>query len=970
MSDSTHGLSRRRFLAGAGIVGAGALGLTLYRLRERAPGTAWEPAQATPVQPVQYGDFTDLWRERWTWDRVAKGTHTRANCIAACSWNVYVKDGIVWREEQNAVYEPPRPDVPDGNPRGCQKGACYSDLQASASRLLYPLVRVGERGSGQWQRISWDEALTRVADAVIDTAVEHGTESVVFDHGTTNSGYGPESSGEVRFTEAVQTTVIDSWAGVGDMPMGAVQSWGMYNCEGTSDDWFRSDYIVVWIGNPASTRIPEVHFMHEARYRGAKLVVISPDYNATCVHADLWLNLRPESDAALGMAAAQVIVEENLHDADYVREQTDLPFLVREDDGRYLREADLRPGGRDDALYVWDEVEQRLAVAPGCQGDGEGGRSLALGALRPALAGRYTVQDRNGRPLVVRPVFERLRERLAAHAPEKVAAATGLAPALVRRFARELAAAPAAMIFASWGACKHHHSDLFQRTMILLMALTGNQGKPGGGVRVAAWWGLDGLSRLTTHGQPGVRDLLRVLPKALRGLTPRDYEQLYTEHSQKTPVVPLMPFLYVHGGYRELWSRPDLIDPALPRTMADYMRESIDRGWIEMHPPEDRSPRMLIFTGSNPLRRWPAPQHALRHLWPKLGLIVSVNFRMSESTRHADIVLPAAGYYEKYGIKYAQSYLPYLVLSDQAVKPLGESKSEWEIFGLLAERIAQRARERRIGEVRGYRDRPLDLARAYEVYTSDGRYDPHDAGDPLKLIDDILRDSPSVGGVTAGQALAMGAVPIVGPARPGPEYQTSSDYDPQDTCWPHRWFVDDKVAWPTLSGRQQFYIDHPWYLEADEALPRHKDPPGAGSRYPLRINGGHTRWSIHAIWRDHELMLRLQRGEPVCFLNPADCRPRGIDDNDRVRIFNDTGGFQALVKVAVGVQPGEVIVYHAWEPFQFPGGKGCQEPVEAPWKPLHLAGGYAHLHYRMYYGAPSHSPRGTPVEVQRIGAHA
>ncbi len=71
--------------------------------------------------------------------------------------------------------------------------------------------------------------------------------------------------------------MIDSWSGVGDMPMGAVQTWGMYNCEGTSDDWFRSDYIIVWIGNPVYTRIPDVHFMHEARYRGAKLVVIAPD---------------------------------------------------------------------------------------------------------------------------------------------------------------------------------------------------------------------------------------------------------------------------------------------------------------------------------------------------------------------------------------------------------------------------------------------------------------------------------------------------------------------------------------------------------------------------------------------------------------------------------------------------------------------------------------------------------------------
>ena len=86
-------------------------------------------------EPVVYDDFSDIYRERWEWDRVAKGTHTRANCIAACSWNVFVKDGVVWREEQDAVYGTPRDDVPDPNPRGCQKGACYSDLQVAGSRV-------------------------------------------------------------------------------------------------------------------------------------------------------------------------------------------------------------------------------------------------------------------------------------------------------------------------------------------------------------------------------------------------------------------------------------------------------------------------------------------------------------------------------------------------------------------------------------------------------------------------------------------------------------------------------------------------------------------------------------------------------------------------------------------------------------------------------------------------------------------
>ena len=970
-------LDRRTFLrASATGAGAAVAGLGLYRLAERCAGaTPGSPgATALPQRqqaaPLRYGNWTDVYRERWTWDRVAKGTHTRANCIAACSWDVYVKDGVVWREEQAAVYEAPRTDVPEGNPRGCQKGACYSDLQVASSRVLHPLKRVGARGSGKWRRIPWEQALDEIADHLIDAAVEQGTESIVYDHGTTNAGYGPETSGEMRFAEAMSATIMDSWSGVGDMPMGAVQTWGMYNCEGTSDDWFRSDYIVVWVGNPTYTRIPEMHFMHEARYRGAKLVVIAPDYNATAIHADLWINPKMETDAAFGLAAAQVILSEGLLKADYVREQTDLPILVRDDTGRFLRESDLRAGGDDGCVYFWDEATQRIAVAPGCEGDGKGGRSLALGARKPALEGRYQVKLANGKTVEVRPVLERLREALDRdNTPEKAASVTAVSAGVIRRFARELAAAPSAMIFGSWGACKHHHSDLFQRAMILLMALTGNQGRHGGGLRVAAWWGLDGLEQLSALGM-SLGEKLRIVPKAIRGLTPRDYEQIFTQYSQKAPHAPLMPFLYVHGGYRELWSKPRLLDPALPRGMEDYMRLAIDRGWTKIHPAPDRAPRMLIFTGCNPLRRWPAPQIAHEHLWPKLKCIVSINFRINTTARYGDYILPAAGYYEKHGIKYAQSYAPYVVLSDQAVKPLGESKSEWAIGGLLSKHVARRARERGIGPVRGFRDQPLDLTTVYEIHTSNHRFDPEDPADPIKMIDAIMRSSPSVGNVSGEEALRLGAVRIRGTARPTPIYQTYSDYDPNDTYAPHQWFVKDKIAWPTLTGRQQFYLDHEWYLEAGEALPVHKDPPHARSPYPLRINGGHTRWSIHAIWRDHELMLRLQRGQPVCFLSAVDARARGIGDADRIRVFNDTGSFEAMVKVAPKVQPGELIVYHAWEPYQFEGWKGQQEPVEAPWKPIHLAGGYSQLHYRMFYSSPGHAPRGSGVEVERVGGPA
>jgi nitrate reductase alpha subunit len=201
---------------------------------------------------------------------------------------------------------------------------------------------------------------------------------------------------------------------------------------------------------------------------------------------------------------------------------------------------------------------------------------------------------------------------------------------------------------------------------------------------------------------------------------------------------------------------------------------------------------------------------------------------------------------------------------------------------------------------------------------------------------------------------------------PNPLYSVATDYKRGRTLYPHARFIDGKEVWPTLTGRQQFLIDHPWYLEAGEALPVHKEAPRAGGDYPLRLTGGHTRWSIHAAWRDSSLMLRLQRGEPLLYVATADAAKRGIQDGDQVRVFNDHGSFQAMAKIAASVQPGQTIIYHAWEPYQHKGWKGQQEPVVAPWKALHLLGDYDQLHYRVIYGAPGHAPRGGTVDIERV----
>jgi DMSO reductase family type II enzyme molybdopterin subunit len=954
-------VDRRGFLKGSG-----GLLLSLSLLKFSAPGGAAASGHPVPGSVgAAYRDWKDVWRDRWKWDRVVHSSHARANCISACSWNVFVKDGLAWREEQNAIYAASEPDVPDFNPRGCQKGACYTDLMYEPSRVLHPLKRVGERGSRKWKRVSWDQVLTEIADAIIDASVDYGTDSVIYDHGTTNVDFGADTGGEQRFFDVINATSIDSWAGVGDMPAGACQTWGMYNVEGTSDDWFKSDFIIVWTGNPAYTRMPEAHFMHEARYRGAKLVVIAPDYNATAPHADYWINPRVGTDAALALAMAQVILAEGLHKEDYVREQTDLSILVREDTDRYLRQSDLRRGGNDELIYFWDTVQDGLAEVPGCQGQGTD--SLALGALRPALSGRYTVELADGQKVTVRPLLEKLREHLGeSYTPEQAAGVTGVGAKTIRRLARELAAAPSAMIFSSWGSCKHYHSDLAQRAEILLMALTGNQGKSGGGMRIASWWPVQGLGRYRRGARSfPLRVQMRLLWRRYFGtLGWRERAKLAQELMPHFNSTPLMPWLYVHGGYSEVWDKAEFHDPAVPRETSEYMKEAVEKGWIPIRPQPGTDPKVFIFTGANPLRRWPAPQIAQKTLWPKFNLIVDVNFKAGTSGMNADIILPTSGYYERDSIKYTQAYLPYFILCERAVEPLGDSKGEYEIFGLLARKVQARALERGVTTVRDSHGGEAELSTAYDLWSHEGRF--HES-DPKAVLDFILRETSTTGNKGLGEATKTGMLPVV-EAKGGPNglYALGTDYEPGRTLYPHDRFVQGKEAWPTYSGRQQFLIEHPWYEEVGEALPVYKAAPKAGGDFPLQLTGGHTRWSIHATWRDSSLMLRLQRGEPAIWISTRDARERAISDGDRIRVFNKVGEFEAIAKVAAAVQPGQVIAYHAWEPYQFKNWKGQQEPVPAPWKPSHLAAGYGQIHYRGIYMAPGHTPRAQRVDFEKV----
>ncbi len=249
-----------------------------------------------------------------------------------------------------------------------------------------------------------------------------------------------------------------------------------------------------------------------------------------------------------------------------------------------------------------------------------------------------------------------------------------------------------------------------------------------------------------------------------------------------------------------------------------------------------------------------------------------------------------------------------------------------------------------------------------EAFTDGGRLG---SKDEEKALEYILGYSSAVKGMTLEDLRREGIARCLTAGADGATGY-SSDYLPNEPLVPHRWFVEQKRRWPTLTGRQQLYVDHPWFLECSEALPTYKRPPAAGGDHPLTLSGGHTRWSIHSQWRDQRHMLRLQRGETVVYLSTQDAAPRQIHDHDLVRLRNDLGAFEARAKIAAYVQPGQVLVYHAWEPYQFRGGRSDHAIMPSPIKPTSLVGGYGHLQWKFGHWEPNEVDRDTRVEVERI----
>ncbi len=964
--------TRRVFLKLTGAAGLGASGLPLLHFR---PDEAAASAVAAGTHETRkLGSWEDLYRQRWTWDTVFKGSHGWANCRSMCAWDIYVKDGIVVREEQSGSYEAAEVGVPDHNPRGCQKGACYTEVMYGPSRLTVPLKRAGERGSGKWKQISWDQAIDEIAEKMVDVAEEHGTDTIYQDLGP-NFDHGGTTVGRFKFQTQAGGMFADMWAEIGDLNIGATLALGLPHIGGSSDEWFLSDYLVVWMMNPSVTQIADAHYLFEAQHNGSELTVIDPQYSATAIHADNWLPIETGTDAALALATARHIWASGRLEEDYVREQSDFPLLVRLDNGRFLRGKDMlsdTDGGRkENTLFLWNPDARRAAEAPGSEG-ADSGQLIVEGFAAP-LEGVFEVTLADGSRVAVSTVGSLVKEQLDPWTFEATAEITGLAPELIEKFADGFARADRPMILSSWGSNRFLHSDLMNRAKILCLTMKGAVGKKGAGYQSCGFIGMAGFGSALQMKRTGMLGQIEMIlgtttpEKAyemvvdiLRGRKSQEevvFNQVQDGEEALICATAVSTIDYHHQGIAESLNKE--MDGLYPRPLDEYVKEAEAKGWQNALP-RGGPPKIYIQGGTNLLRRSNQTQAMLDNLWPKLDLAIGLDQKMNFTVTHCDYVLPAAGWYEKPGIKYTLAYAPYLHYCDVAVPPLGESKDEWEIFWLLSKRIEEIARQRNTPVFDGCGKQPVDWKELHQNFSFQGAYGPKDAEGVTQLIID---NSPSCAGMQIADLKKVGIEKFKNAGlNLCPTMHFNSDWKGEGVLTTLTHFTKDKWRWPTLTGRQQTYLDHSWFLEAREALPTHKESPKAGGDYPFQLISAHSRWSIHSTWRDNSMLLRLQRGEPVLYLNAGEAEKLGLGDGDFGQLYNNLGDVKMRIKYSTMVRPGVAYYFHGWDPTQFPDHKSYKWLIPGLMNPLHMAGGEGQLHFGI-----SHLESGSFIQDTRVG---
>lgn len=380
---------------------------------KRKNGVSWIKDESNP----QLRSWEEFYRNRWQHDKIVRSTHG-VNCTGGCTWQIFVKDGIVTWEMQGLDYPLLEASLPPYEPRGCQRGISYSWYLYSPLRVKYPYMRGAlldlwkeargkfddpveawqslvenpearqrwqkARGKGGFRRSDWETVKELIAASCLYTARKHGPDRI--------AGFSPipamsmiSYASGARFLQLMGGVALSFYDWYCDLPPASPETWGEQTDVNESADWYNAKLLAVMGSNLNMTRTPDCHFAAEARHNGSKMWVFAPDFSQVSKYADEWVRINAGQDGAWWMAANHVLLKEFHHEQkipyflDYTKKYTDAPYLVElSQDGNEYRAGQLLRAGRLAAyqgaengewkFLMWDGAEQRPKMPMGSSG--------------------------------------------------------------------------------------------------------------------------------------------------------------------------------------------------------------------------------------------------------------------------------------------------------------------------------------------------------------------------------------------------------------------------------------------------------------------------------------------------------------------------------------------------------------------------------------------------------------------------
>lgn len=432
---SRAGLTRRSFLKTTGVV-AGAAALT------GATGSialASEENKATSSQDV------------------VTTTICRADCTQGCLYKVYTRDGVV-RKLEPAHYET------EAYTGCCLRGLSMVERTYSENRIKYPLRRVGERGSGEWERISWDDALSEIADNIKAVQDRYGKPAFCVLRSTGNFCMLNGGSGFVtRFSNAVQASYNSGKSADQAFIFAGTRMFGGPNCNEPADAR-NSKNILVWGANPVWSAPQDWRCFLQCRKNGGRITVIDPVFTPTASKADKYIPIKRQGrDFFIAMALINKVITEQAYDSAFCAARTTAACLVRRDNGKLLRTREVDGGKADYSqcdYVVWNERE---------------GAPAAMGACEtPLLFGSPVV---NG--VECDTVMTLLEKNAEEYTFERVSEECGISEDDLDELYRIFACGEPVWLVAKYGIDHYWNGHQWAIAAGILFAITGNIGKPG-----------------------------------------------------------------------------------------------------------------------------------------------------------------------------------------------------------------------------------------------------------------------------------------------------------------------------------------------------------------------------------------------------------------------------------------------------------------------------------------------------------